>query len=213
MRRFSRLVLLVGVAIIPAVASAQPAEPNSSESGSDSVGGTGTGVMDEARVKELVDKELDKILNDRAAREAAERAARDDQSAETTSSSSPGDLTGASGFMDTRLAFTLTNENVLVQPGETIPSVPGWRFGTPNSLGVLFFDNYDTRYSGFETMSHAVMYRDFSKGHLQAEGAFVLRINEISEKTLDLSNAGAYITLSNWKDPTHKDPTRISLTA
>ena len=54
--------------------------------------------------------------------------------------------------MDTRLSFTLTNENVLVKPGETIPSVPGWRFGTPrqapNSLGVLFFDNYDTRYSG-----------------------------------------------------------------
>ena len=75
--------------------------------------------------------------------------------------------------MDTRLAFTLTNENLLVQPGQTIPSVPGWRFGTPNSLGVLFFDNYDTRYSGFETLSHVVAYRDFHKGHFDAETAFV----------------------------------------
>jgi hypothetical protein len=28
-----------------------------------------------------------------------------------------------------------------------------------------------------------------------------------------LSDAGTYIVVSNWKDPTHKDPTRISLTA
>jgi hypothetical protein len=115
--------------------------------------------------------------------------------------------------MDTRLAFTLTNENVLVKPGETIPSVPGWRFGVPNSLGVLFFDNYDTRYSGFETLSHAVMYRDFHSGHFDAEAGFVLRINEISGSNISLNDDGSYIVLSNWKDPSHKDPTRISLTA
>ena len=62
-------------------------------------------------------------------------------------------------------------------------------------------------------MSHAVMYKNYSRGHLQAEAAFVLRINELAEKSIDLSDDGTYITLSNWKDPTHKDPTRISLTA
>jgi len=115
--------------------------------------------------------------------------------------------------MDTRLAFTLTNENILAKPGETIPNAPGWRFGTPSSLGVLFFDNYDTRYSGFETLSHATMYREYSNGHLQAEGAFVLRINELTETNIGLSDDGTYLTISDWKDPTHKDPTRISLTA
>ena len=44
----------------------------------------------------------------------------------------------AGDFVDTRLNFTLTNENVLVKPGETNPSVPGWRFGQPNQLGILF---------------------------------------------------------------------------
>ncbi len=115
--------------------------------------------------------------------------------------------------MDTRLAFTLTNENLLVAPGETIPSVPGWRFGTPNSLGVLFFDNYDTRYSGFETLSHATMYRDFHSGHFDAEAGIVLSINELSQSTLNITDDGSYLVLSNWKDPTHKDPTRISFTA
>jgi hypothetical protein len=168
--------------------------------------------LDEAKIKEIVDAEMARVLNDRAAKEAAERAAREQAEKEAPAAEGPTDLTGASGFFDTRIAFTITNENLLVEPGETIPSVPGWRFGVPNSLGVLFFDNYDTRYSGFETLSHAVMYRNYHKGHFDADGALVLRINELSEKNIELSDAGTYITLSNWKDPTHKDPTRISLT-
>src|SRR5262245_17422933 len=191
------------------IATAQPAPP---APGPEQANPTGTQV-DEAKIKELVDRELARVLTERAQKEAAERAQKEAQDKEAAATAPSGDMTGASGFMDTRLAFTLTNENLLVKPGETIPSVPGWRFGVPNSLGVLFFDNYDTRYGGFETLSHATMYRDFHKGHLDAEAAFVLRINELSEKSIDLSDDGSYLVLSNWKDPTHKDPTRISLTA
>lgn len=169
--------------------------------------------IDEARIREIVDREIARVLTERAAKEAAERAEKEAAEKEAPQAEKESDLTGQSGFMDTRLAFTLTNENVLAKPGETIPSVPGWRFGVPNSLGVLFFDNYDTRFSGFETLSHAVAYRSYSRGHLQAEGAFVLRINELSENNIALSDAGTYLVITNWKDPTHKDPTRISLTA
>jgi hypothetical protein len=169
--------------------------------------------IDEARIREIVDREIARVLTERAAREAAERAEKEAAEKEAPRPERESDLTGQSGFMDTRLAFTLTNENVLAKPGETIPSVPGWRFGVPNSLGVLFFDNYDTRFSGFETLSHAVAYRSYSRGHLQAEGAFVLRINELSENNIALSDAGTYVVITNWKDPAHKDPTRISLTA
>ncbi len=119
---------------------------------------------------------------------------------------------GGDGFTDVRLNFTLTNENILAKPGETIPSVPGWRFGRPNSLGTLFFDNYDTRFSGYETLSHAIMYRNYRKDNLEVEGAFVLRINEVAERKIDLSDAGSYILVSWWKDPTRKDPERLTLT-
>jgi hypothetical protein len=169
--------------------------------------------IDEAKIREIVDREVARVLNDRAAKEAADKAAREAAERETATAEKDSDLTGSSGFMDTRLAFTLTNENVFAEPGETIPSAPGWRFGVPNSLGVLFFDNYDTRFSGFETLNHAVAYRSYSSGHLQAEGAFVLRILELSENDIRLADAGTYITVTNWKDPAHKDPTRISLTA
>jgi hypothetical protein len=161
--------------------------------------------IDEARLRELVDREVARILTERAAKDAADRASREVAERDAAAIEDTGEVRGASGFMDTRLAFTLTNENV--------PSVPGWRFGTPGSLGVLFFDGYDTRYSGFETLSHAVLYRDYRSGHLQAEGALVLRIDNLSEASLGLADDGSYITVSDWKDPSHKDPTRISLTA
>ncbi len=47
----------------------------------------------------------------------------------------------AGDFVDTRLNFTITDENLLVKPGETDPSVPGVRIGQPSSLGIMFFDN------------------------------------------------------------------------
>jgi hypothetical protein len=199
------------VAAVPLYAHAQvpvPVDPNQPQPPQP------TGI-DDAKVREIVDREIARVLTERAAKEAADKAAKEalERDAAKATDDKTGDLSGASGFMDTRLAFTLTNENVFAKPGETIPSVPGWRFGTPNSLGVLFFDNYDTRFSGFETLSHAIMYRNYSKGHLQAEGAFVLRINELSENNISLSDAGSYLVISNWKDPTHKDPTRISITA
>ena len=223
MRRLTRFVVaaaLAAPALAPAVASGQPAEPPGAPEGNQGSGADGVApvapvapVIDEAKIRELVDRELARILTERAAKEAAERAAKEAAEKEAATTQESGELKGGSGFMDTRLAFTITNENILVKPGETIPSAPGWRFGTPNSLGVLFFDNYDTRYSGFETLSHATMYREYSRGHIQAEGAFVLRINELTETNVSLSDDGTYLTLSDWKDPSHKDPTRISLTA
>ena len=203
-----RTLAIATTLFAPALALAQPGDP-----GAGSAGPPPGSVDDEAKIKEIVDKEVARVLTERGAKEAADKAAKEAVEKEAATSEKPGDLTGQSGFMDTRLAFTLTNENMLVKPGETIPSTPGWRFGTPNSLGVLFFDNYDSKYSGFETLTHGVMYRSFSRGHLQAEAAVVVRFNELTENSIPLSDAGTYIVLSNWKDPTHKDPTRVSLTA
>jgi hypothetical protein len=201
-RRFVTAVLAAGFA---SPARGQPAEPPGSE------GRLGS-QADEARIRELVDREVARILTERAAKDAAERASKEASDKEATANE-PGELRGSSGFMDTRIAFTLTNENMLARPGETTPSTPGWRFGTPNSLGVLFFDNYDTRYSGFETLSHAVMYREYTRGHLQAEAGLVIRLDDLTDRSIALSDDGSYLTISDWKDPSHKDPTRISLTA
>lgn len=144
--------------------------------------------------------------------EAATKADEDAKAKAKAKAAEDAHLRGSGGFTDVRLNFTLTNENMLTKPGETVPSVPGWRLGRPNSLGTLFFDNYDTRFSGYETLSHAIMYRNYKKDHLEVEGGFVLRINELSERKIELSDAGSYILASWWKDPEHVDPTRYSVT-
>src|SRR5438067_1855177 len=172
MRTLVSFVVAASALAVSVSALAQPSEPPPAPDGTGS-GSAAPSQDEDSRIREIVDRELAKVLNDRAAKDAAERAA-NEQATQATTPAGEGAIGGSSGFMDTRLAFTLTNENVLVKPGETIPSVPGWRFGVPNSLGVLFFDNYDTRYSGFETLSHAVMYRDYRAGHFDAEAAFVL---------------------------------------
>ncbi len=120
---------------------------------------------------------------------------------------------GQASFTDIRLNLTLTNENVFADPGETIPSVPGWRFGVPNSLGTLFFDNYDTRFSGYETLSHAVLYKRYDIRNWEVEGALVIRINDLAEDNIDLSDAGSYIRVAHWFDPTRTKQNRVSLTA
>jgi hypothetical protein len=53
-----------------------------------------------------------------------------------------------SDFMDTRLSFTCTDEDML-RKQTVLPAAHGFHCGRPNTLGVLFFDNYDTRFSGF----------------------------------------------------------------
>jgi hypothetical protein len=118
----------------------------------------------------------------------------------------------AGDFVDTRLNFTLTDEDMLVKPNETVPSVPGLRFGMPNSLGILFFDNWDTRYSGYENLSHLVLYKNVDRGPWQAEGALVLRFFEFTDVNLSTIDDGSYIKVTRWMDPEAKRYDNLSLT-
>src|SRR5262249_1384367 len=125
--RTLRFVAIVATFLAPTIAFAQPDPAPAPGEGS---GSAAPSDPEAAKIKELVDRELGRGLNDRAGKEAADRAAGEQAAQQGATPAEGGDITGSSGFMDTRLAFTLTNENMLVKPGETIPSVPGWRFGT-----------------------------------------------------------------------------------
>lgn len=119
----------------------------------------------------------------------------------------------ASDFVDTRLNLTLTNEDVLAQPGETNPPVPGWRFDRPSSLGVLFFDNYDTRFTGYESLTHIVLFKSIKRQRWEAEAAYVLRLLQFSDVNLSSIDDGSYIKINYFFDPTRTRRTNISLTA
>jgi hypothetical protein len=121
----------------------------------------------------------------------------------------------AGDYVDTRLNFTLTDENLLVKPGETSPSVPGVRIGQPNSLGILFFDNYDTRYTGYENLTHLVIYKKMGTARFTAEAAYVLRLLQFTDVNLSSIDDGSYIKLTYWLDRNHAGDggkTNIALT-
>jgi hypothetical protein len=119
----------------------------------------------------------------------------------------------AGDFIDTRLTFNLTDENLLVKPGETNPSVPGVRLGAPNSLGILFFDNYDTRFNGYENLTHLTLYKRVIFGHFDVEGAFLIRMNAFTDVNISLSDAGSYIKVSYFFDESRTNKTNLSLVA
>jgi hypothetical protein len=112
----------------------------------------------------------------------------------------------AGDFVDTRLNFNLVSENVLVKPGESNPSVAGVRVGTPNSLGILFFDNYDTRYTGYENLTHLVLYRRKDSARVTTEAALVVRFLEFSDVNLTNMDDGSYIRFAYWLDRNHQLP-------
>lgn len=123
----------------------------------------------------------------------------------------------AGDYVDTRLNFTITDENLLVKPGETNPSVPGVRIGQPNSLGILFFDNYDTRYTGYENLTHLVIYKAFGTSRVTAEAAYVLRLLQFTDVNLSSIDDGSYIRVTFWFDRNHEQEgaskTNLALTA
>ncbi|RME26555.1 MAG: hypothetical protein D6806_06030, partial [Deltaproteobacteria bacterium] len=106
-------------------------------------------------------------------------------------------LARAGDFIDTRLTFTLSENNFFAGPGETPQNSPGFGIGADKS-NTLFFDNYDTRYTGFETLTHLVLYKKmpafFDK--LTTEAALVVRFLLNDEKDTDITDDGSYIRLS-----------------
>lgn len=119
----------------------------------------------------------------------------------------------ASDFVDTRINFTITDENMLVKPGETNPSVPGLRIDRPNVFGIMFFDNYDTRYSGYENLTHLVLYKKVTGKNWEGEGALVLRFLEFSDISLSAIDDGSYIKLTYYFEKLKERHSNISLTA
>jgi hypothetical protein len=113
-------------------------------------------------------------------------------------------------FMDMRLSFTCTHEDILRDP-RVLPSAPGFHCGRPNGLGILFFDNYDTRFSGFETLSHLALYRHYQRGHWEMEGGFLVRVNELAEDNIRMSDGGSFIRVAYWFDRTHANQNRLAL--
>ncbi len=111
----------------------------------------------------------------------------------------------AGDFVDTRVTLLFADENLLAKPGETTPNAPGARFGAANSSNTQFFDNFNTKYSGFETLSNLVLYKKapaYFDG-LTTEAALALNLLVARERptsvlqSVVMTDASSYLRL-NW---------------
>lgn len=118
----------------------------------------------------------------------------------------------ASDFVDTRLSFVFADDNLLAGPGETNPNSPPPRFGAGNQNNQ-FYDNFNTRFSGFETLSHAILYThapSFFPG-LNTEAALAVLLLEKPSGEIGLRDDSSYIRLS-YRPSSWSEKEGISLT-
>jgi hypothetical protein len=103
-------------------------------------------------------------------------------------------------FMDTRLTWTVGDDDVLHATGQAFPLSPNISIGERRQFR-LFFDNLNSRFGGRENLTHLALYKKmpgFIKG-LDTEAALVMRfdISALSRNNNNLNqalyDAGSYI--------------------
>jgi hypothetical protein len=103
----------------------------------------------------------------------------------------------AGDFVDTRLSFVFADDNILAKSGETTPNSPNAGFGAGNQ-NTQFYDNFNTKFSGFETLSNVVLYKQsptFFEG-LTGEAALTVLLLERPSGGIDLRDNSSYIRLA-----------------
>ncbi|MFH2008852.1 MAG: hypothetical protein ABI333_19850 [bacterium] len=118
----------------------------------------------------------------------------------------------AGDFLDTRITFTLGDDNFLADAGKTMVDSPIVGFG--NRPGYdLFFDNLDTQYSGRENLLHLVLYKKlpgFIYG-LTTEAAIVLKYNFSDSRDGALQDDGTYLRITYAFNKTDKKGARLAV--
>ncbi|MBX3128648.1 MAG: hypothetical protein KF718_18140 [Polyangiaceae bacterium] len=112
----------------------------------------------------------------------------------------PGAVRAHSDFVDTRLTWTLGDDDFLHPTGEAIPLSPNFSIGDRPQYR-LFFDNLNSRFSGRENVSHLVLYGKMPGyiENLETDAALVMRVNMTSLASQSnnvnsvLEDAGSYL--------------------
>lgn len=103
----------------------------------------------------------------------------------------------AGDFIDTRVTFAVANSNVFVKPGETTPSEPGTGFGASRQ-NTQFYDNFNTRFTGFETLSNVSLYKkspSFFEG-FDAEAALNIVVSTQPSGAITLFDNASFVKLN-----------------
>ncbi len=118
----------------------------------------------------------------------------------------------AGDFVDTRLSFVLADDNVLAKAGETTQNSPNAGFGA-GAQNTQFYDNFNTKYSGFEKLSNLVLYKmspSFFEG-FTAEAALNVTLLMRDSGTIDFRDNSSYVRI-NWRPSGWGEKESVALT-
>ncbi len=104
----------------------------------------------------------------------------------------------AGDAIDTRVAFTFADDDILKGPEESVTGSPSIPNSLPSADNRLFFDDYEKRDTGFENLTHLALYAHqpgFFEG-LDTEAALVLRAEVRDEGDVRLRDDGSYLKLT-----------------
>jgi hypothetical protein len=102
----------------------------------------------------------------------------------------------ASDAVDTRVTFSLADDDVMKGPHESSTASPTLPNFTPTSRNRLFFDDYERRDTGLENLTHFVLYANkpgFIEG-LDTEAALVIRAEYLTEQGVKTQDDGLVFT-------------------
>ena len=118
----------------------------------------------------------------------------------------------AGDFVDTRISFVFADDNLLAGPGETTPNSPTAGFGAGNQNNQ-FYDNFNTKFSGFETLSNVALYKQspsFFEG-FTADAALTVLLLEQPSGGITLKDNSSYVRLM-YRPPGWGEKENISFT-
>jgi hypothetical protein len=95
-------------------------------------------------------------------------------------------------FMDTRLSFTLGDDDFLHQSGQTTPFSANWSIGDRRQYRLVF-DNLNSRFAGRENLTHLALYKKMPGfiRDLDTEASLVVRLDiaSLASNTNNLNQA------------------------
>lgn len=105
----------------------------------------------------------------------------------------PADESHADDFVDTRLTFTLGDDDLGGGRATSLPDAPGFA-AVDDPAFNLFFDNLNTRFTGRENLTHLVLYQEMPAfaDDVTTEAALVLRLDF---RTFRPNDTGSYLRL------------------
>lgn len=109
----------------------------------------------------------------------------------------------AGDAIDTRITFTVADDNVTKGPDETATASPTLPNFQPTRQNQLPGDNHEKRDTGFENLTHLVLYADqpgFFAG-LDTQAALVLRAELLDARGVALKEDGSYLKLTKQHGP------------